>query len=127
MHNGVFKSLKEVVHFYNTRDDGSWPLPEVSENINNTGNLGNLGLNNSEEDAIIAFIKTLSDGYRPTSVPPAEAPREVSLNVTNPVTYVTYVSFYLRVASHVRIGMFSLTGVSILDKVIHNMVFGNII
>lgn len=110
MHNGVFKSLKEVVHFYNTRDDGSWPLPEVSENINNTGNLGNLGLTDAEEDAIIAFIKTLSDGYPLTSVPPAEAPREVSLNVMNPVTHASYVSFYLPVASHVRIGMFSSTG-----------------
>jgi hypothetical protein len=110
MHNGVFKSLKQVVHFYNTRDDGSWPLPEVSENINNAGNLGNLGLTDVEEDAIIAFIKTLSDGYQLTSVPPAEAPREVSLFVKNPVIYASYVSFYLPVASHVTIGMFSLTG-----------------
>jgi cytochrome c peroxidase len=62
MHNGVFKSLKEVVHFYNTRDDGSWPAPEVDVNINTT-ELGNLGLTGAEEDAIVAFMKTLSDGY----------------------------------------------------------------
>jgi cytochrome c peroxidase len=63
MHNGVFKSLKEVVHFYNTRDVESWPPPEVAENIN-TGELGNLGLTGQEEDAIVAFLQTLSDGYK---------------------------------------------------------------
>jgi len=62
MHNGVFKSLKEVVHFYNTRDDGTWPAPEVAENVN-TEELGNLGLTDQEEDAIVAFMETLSDGY----------------------------------------------------------------
>jgi len=61
-HNGVFKSLKEVVHFYNTRDDGSWPAPEVSANVNKV-DLGNLGLTDREENAIVAFMKTLSDGY----------------------------------------------------------------
>jgi cytochrome c peroxidase len=63
MHNGVFKSLKEVVHFYNTRDVEPWPEPEVSINVN-TDELGNLGLSDTEEDAIVAFLKTLSDGYR---------------------------------------------------------------
>jgi len=63
MHNGVFKSLKEVVHFYNTRDVWTWPLPEVGVNIN-TDELGNLGLSDEEEDAIVAFMKTLSDGYK---------------------------------------------------------------
>jgi hypothetical protein len=27
--------------------------------------LGNLGLNDAQEDAIVAFMKTLSDGYAP--------------------------------------------------------------
>lgn len=63
MHNGVFKSLKEVVHFYNTRDAGTWDDPEVSENVNND-ELGNLGLTDAEEDAIVAFMGTLSDGYK---------------------------------------------------------------
>jgi cytochrome c peroxidase len=62
MHNGVFKSLKEVVHFYNTRDVVSWPPPEVADNVN-TEELGDLGLTDAEEDAIVAFMKTLSDGY----------------------------------------------------------------
>jgi cytochrome c peroxidase len=73
-HNGVFKSLKQIVHFYNTRDvlrpcstvrrpvvgANCWPAPEVAENIN-TDELGNLGLKEQEEDAIVAFLKTLSD------------------------------------------------------------------
>lgn len=63
-HNGVFKSLKEVVHFYNTRDVESWPPSEFPENINTT-ELGNLGLTDEEEDAIILFLETLSDGYNP--------------------------------------------------------------
>ncbi len=63
LHNGVFKSLKEVVHFYNTRDVEEWPAPEVAENINKD-ELGNLGLTDAEEDAIVAFMETLSDGYK---------------------------------------------------------------
>jgi cytochrome c peroxidase len=81
MHNGVFKSLEEVVHFYNTRDAlplcgdedtradwgvKCWPAPEVAENVN-TSELGNLGLTPDEEAAIVAFLKTLSDGYLPDS------------------------------------------------------------
>ncbi len=63
-HNGYFKSLEEIVHFYNTRDvpGAGWPAPEVTANINTT-ELGNLGLNHGEELAIVAFLKTLSDGW----------------------------------------------------------------
>jgi cytochrome c peroxidase len=62
MHNGFFKTLKEVVNFYNTRDvDGAdWAPPEVSENVN-VDELGDLGLTQEEEDAIVLFMKTLSD------------------------------------------------------------------
>jgi cytochrome c peroxidase len=63
MHNGVFKSLKEVVHFYNTRDVEEWPDPEVAKNVN-TDELGDLKLTDAEEDAIVAFMNTLSDGYK---------------------------------------------------------------
>lgn len=69
-HNGYFKSLEEIVHFYNTRDvpgEGwkgkPWPKPEVSDNVN-TAELGNLGLTNQEENEIVAFLQTLSDGYK---------------------------------------------------------------
>jgi len=64
-HNGYFKSLEEILHFYNTRDvpGVGWPAPEVAVNINTT-ELGNLGLNHGEElAAIVAFLGTLSDGY----------------------------------------------------------------
>lgn len=64
MHNGVFKSLKEVVHFYNTRDVEMWPAPEVAANVN-TDELGDLELTDAEENAIVAFMATLSDGYQP--------------------------------------------------------------
>jgi len=76
MHNGYFKSLKEVVHFYNTRDVlpeckagdsgekvSCWPAPEDSTNLNKR-QLGNLKLTDQEEDALVAFLKTLSDGYK---------------------------------------------------------------
>jgi len=65
-HNGYFKSLWEIVHFYNTRDvpGAGWPAPEVAANVNTT-ELGNLGLNRGEELAIVAFLKTLSDGFHP--------------------------------------------------------------
>ena len=75
-HNGFFKSLKEIVHFYNTRDvlpecpedfDGvpgetCWPAPEVPANLN-TQFVGDLGLTDAEEDAVVAFMETLSDGF----------------------------------------------------------------
>lgn len=66
-HNGYFKSLKEIVHFYNTRDvpGAGWPPPEVPENVN-TAELGNLKLSDAEEDAIVEFLKTLTDGYMPS-------------------------------------------------------------
>jgi len=80
-HNGYFKSLKGIVNFYNTRDvkppcpdpfttekdamaQGCWPAPEVPDNVN-SDELGNLGLTEVEEDAIVAFMGTLSDGFKP--------------------------------------------------------------
>jgi cytochrome c peroxidase len=65
-HNGYFKSLEEIVHFYNTRDvpGAGWPKPEVAKNIN-TAQMGNLGLNHGEEITIVEFLKTLTDGYVP--------------------------------------------------------------
>jgi len=74
MHNGYFKSLKEVVHFYNTRDRlprcaiGSpgervtcWPGPEVAANRDTE--CCDLGLSNQQEDDLVSFMKTLTDGY----------------------------------------------------------------
>jgi cytochrome c peroxidase len=100
MHNGVFKSLKEVVHFYNKRNiakdaagnetafdlrigppAGYKPLfdpPEVMDNVQNVagvspgnsgsavennGQVGNLGLDSRDEDDLVSFLRTLSDGF----------------------------------------------------------------
>ena len=63
-HNGYFKSLEEIVHFYNTRDVEDWPDPEYEATVN-TDELGDLGLTDDEEAAIVAFLRTLSDGYVP--------------------------------------------------------------
>jgi cytochrome c peroxidase len=64
MHNGVFTTLKDVVAFYNRRDldPVRFGPPEVPETVNRE-ELGNLGLSDAEEDALVAFLKTLSDGY----------------------------------------------------------------
>jgi len=62
LHNGIFKTLREVVVFYNTRDVGPWPAPEVPENVN-SDELGNLGLIEQEVDDIIVFLNTLTDDY----------------------------------------------------------------
>ena len=78
MHNGYFKTLDGIVHFYNTRDakpvcnesltEGEaiardcWPPPEVAANVNRD-EPGNLGLSPTEEHAIVVFLRTLSDGY----------------------------------------------------------------
>ena len=68
-HNGYFKSLEEIVHFYNTRDvpgagwmGEPWPEPEYAATVN-TAELGDLKLKPDEEAALVAFMKTLSDGY----------------------------------------------------------------
>jgi cytochrome c peroxidase len=63
-HDGSFTSLEVIVNFYNTRDIQEWPEPEVAENVN-TEELGDLGLTPEEEAAVVAFLKTLSDGYQP--------------------------------------------------------------
>ncbi len=69
-HNGYFKSLWEIVHFYNTRDVEPWPEPEVPENVNRD-ELGDLGLSEAEENAIVAFLRTLTDGFeRPSPFAP---------------------------------------------------------
>jgi cytochrome c peroxidase len=91
-HNGYIKSLKQLVHFYNTRDsvpnpNGNttfafpvtsghcppgtvervtcWPQPEVLNNIDMT--TGALGLTDTEENQIVAFLQTLTDGFNPAN------------------------------------------------------------
>jgi len=83
MHNGAFHSLEEVVRFYNTRDVlrrcgpddrrkdwgvACWPEPEVDRNLNDELfeglPIGNFELDAEAEAAVVAFLKTLSDGYQ---------------------------------------------------------------
>ncbi|MDH5447275.1 MAG: c-type cytochrome, partial [Gammaproteobacteria bacterium] len=65
MHNGVFKTLKEVVDFYNTRDvSKKWHKPEVADNVNKD-ELGDLKLTDQEVEDLVVFMKTLTDGYQP--------------------------------------------------------------
>lgn len=62
-HNGYFKTLEEIVHFYNVRDVGNeFPPAEYPATVNKD-ELGNLGLTFEEEQDIVAFMKTLTDGY----------------------------------------------------------------
>lgn len=42
-----------------------WPAPEVTVNVN-ADELGNLGLTSAEEDDLVAFLKTFSDGVGPS-------------------------------------------------------------
>jgi len=87
-HNGVFRTLEQIVHFYNTRDtmpavcqDNNdphfgkrcWPAPEIRANLN-TEELGNLKLTAEEETALVAFMKTLTDGYPDWGNDPAIPP-----------------------------------------------------
>src|SRR5450759_599980 len=64
-HNGYFKSLEEIVYFYNTRDvpGAGGPVAEYAANMNSE--VGNLGLTAAEEEAIVAFLKTLTDTKLP--------------------------------------------------------------
>jgi cytochrome c peroxidase len=83
MHNGVLKTLEQVVHFYNTRDTkprvcvdnndpgfgiDCWPVSEFPNNIN-TEELGDLGLSVQDEADIVAYLKTFTDGYPGTGDP----------------------------------------------------------
>lgn len=75
-HNGLFESIKEITHFYNTRDalplceevknpkfgKNCWDPAEVPGTVN-PEELGNLGLSDKDEDNLVEFMKTLSDGH----------------------------------------------------------------
>lgn len=91
-HNGWFKSLESLVHFYNTSDvDGEtaksfgitrcdpksswtekqalaancWPAPEQGDNLAIGILVGDMGLTAAEEAAIVAYLKTFSDTKTP--------------------------------------------------------------
>lgn len=74
-HNGYFKSLESIVHFYNTRDtlgpcsdplaatdrpgNTCWPAPEYASTVNH--DVGDLKLTAQEEADVVAFLQTLTD------------------------------------------------------------------
>ena len=84
-HNGWFKSLESLVHFYNTRDilvkcetlgitdatekealqNNCWPAPEFPNPAGFV--IGNLTLTPEEEAALVAYLKTLADQHTPTT------------------------------------------------------------
>ena len=84
MHNGYFTSLRAVVAFYNDRDvrprckaalseaealkARCWPAPEVAANVNKE-EMGRLRLSDREIDDIVAFMRTLTDGWEPAAAP----------------------------------------------------------
>ena len=78
-HNGYIKSLKQLVHFYNTRDVFAfnvtsghcpagktekvdcWPMAEVANNIDMT--VGNLQLTDQEENEVVVVMQAATDGF----------------------------------------------------------------
>jgi cytochrome c peroxidase len=85
-HNGYIKSLKQLVHFYNTRDAfplpggpvtsghcppgtvekvNCWPMPEVQNNIDMT--VGNLQLTDAEENLVVLALTLATDGFNPAN------------------------------------------------------------
>jgi cytochrome c peroxidase len=100
MHNGYLLSLKEVVHFYNTRDvypqpvlSGNcprgtvekvtcWPMPEDPNNENMT--IGRLGLSSAEEDDLVAFLQTLTDGFVQPSSASTNTPASLTRKPATP-------------------------------------------
>jgi cytochrome c peroxidase len=89
-HNGIFLTLQQIIHFYGTRDLLSvcgaagnndpgfattcWPAAEQPTNMNVT-ELGSLNFNADQEAALVAFLRTLTDGYgRKNNLPPLPLP-----------------------------------------------------
>lgn len=59
-HNGYFPTLESIVDFHNTRDvDETWDSPEYNDNL--SYEVGDLGLSNDDVNALVAFLKTLTD------------------------------------------------------------------
>jgi cytochrome c peroxidase len=95
-HNGWFKSLESIVHFYNTALIGGatanrfgisrcasnditekealqqncWPEPAVPATAAIGNILGNLNLTAEQEAAIVAYLTTLTDTYTPKAPAP---------------------------------------------------------
>jgi cytochrome c peroxidase len=100
-HNGVFETLEQVVHFYNTRDvlgrvDSNtttgfgvtgWPAPEVAQNVN-FSQMGNLHLSPQEEADLVSFLKTLTDNYPEAGADPNVPPGTPSPFADTPIPQI---------------------------------------
>jgi cytochrome c peroxidase len=95
-HNGWFKSMESIVHFYNTsrakprcesiaglvpkHEDGfteeealannCWPEPEWPATNSPPFLVGALGMEPHEEAALVAYLRTLTDTHTPLAPPP---------------------------------------------------------
>ena len=134
MHNGVFKNLKDVVHFYNTRDVAAenWPAPEVAENVNRElfagVPMGNFQLDEHAENAIVAFLGTLNDGFvmlpknRIPTIDAVPVPVTLGPNRPNPFNPQTQIHFSLAAPATVKLAVYDLSGR--LVSVLANRSFG---
>lgn len=86
-HNGWFKSLESIVHFYNTAavkercpedittekaalEQNCWPAPEHPDSVPPPFIIGNFGLTAEDEAAIVAYLKTFTDTVTPLAPQP---------------------------------------------------------
>jgi cytochrome c peroxidase len=73
MHNGVFKDLRTVILFYNKYNSKKksrqinpetgqrWAAPEIADNLATKELETGPGLDDKRIDALVAFLKTLTD------------------------------------------------------------------
>lgn len=66
MHSGVFRTLRAVLAFYNS---GAGRGPLGTQNPNTHWHMRPMGLSSQEQEAVVAFLDTLTDDRHPPLVP----------------------------------------------------------
>ena len=99
MHNGVFKDLRTVVAFYNKYNsknprhqidpetNAKWAEPEIAETISKEELESGSALNTKRVDALVAFLRTLTDRRYEHLLPPLPATKPASLATQQPPDY----------------------------------------